>query len=231
MKESIGLPQKKTASEKSKNRSRALLIASGNEIYRSSILSLLKKHFPNISAVEANNSETVFSLLNKKQIDLVLYDIALSGASWPSTLQELVTFDSGVPRIFVLNSGLDDTAVWRALKMGACAYVSPKDTEEGLVHGVERVLSGKKYISSFLLAEVAYYVADGDGRLPHEKLSTREYEVLCRLGSGKSVSQAARDMRLSVKTVSTFRARILEKMSLKTNEELIRYVVSHHLVP
>lgn len=224
------MSRKKSPGGKNKLRAPAIFLASQNEIYRTCVVEILRKRFPRFTVKEIKEAHHLSPTVIKHSPDLVLYDISLSGYSWPLALQDVVSHDGGL-RLMVLNTGTDDTAAWRALRAGAWGYVSAKDTVEGLVHGVERVIAGKKYISPHLLAEVAYYVAEHEGQFPHEKLSAREYEVLCRIGSGKSVSHVAREMTLSMKTVSTFRARILEKMNLRSNEEIIRYVLTHGLAP
>ena len=117
----------------------------------------------------------------------------------------------------------------RVLKAGASGYMN-KDTAPGeLVRAIQKIVNGGKYISATLAEKLASEIAGDGDKLPHEKLSDREYRVLIMIGDGKSVGQIADELSLSVKTISTYRSRLLEKMNLRSNADLIRYTIDHDL--
>ncbi|NTV12218.1 MAG: response regulator transcription factor, partial [Zoogloea sp.] len=118
----------------------------------------------------------------------------------------------------------------RALKAGAAGYLTKQSAPELLVTAIRQVASGKKYVSPSLAEELVHAISDDSERPPHEKLSDREYQTLCLIASGKTLTQIGEELNLSVKTVSVYRARLLEKMRLKNNAELTHYGLKHGLV-
>jgi len=118
----------------------------------------------------------------------------------------------------------------RILKAGASGYLTKDSAAEELIKAIRKVCGGGKYITPTLAEKIAFALDPGSGKPPHESLSDREYQVLCLIGSGRTVSQIADDLALSVKTVSTYRSRILEKMRMQNNAELIHYAVQNDLV-
>jgi DNA-binding NarL/FixJ family response regulator len=116
------------------------------------------------------------------------------------------------------------------LKAGASGYLNKESAPEELVTAIHKVVRGGKYVSPTLAERLAYEIDTASGKLPHETLSDREFQVMCLMASGKTVTEIAGDLSLSVKTVSTYRTRILEKMNLKTNAEVIRYALQNQLV-
>jgi DNA-binding NarL/FixJ family response regulator len=133
-------------------------------------------------------------------------------------------------RILVLSMHPEDQYAVRALRAGAAGYLTKESAPDELVKAIRRIVAGGRYVSASLAEHLALGLSDDAERSPHERLSDREYQVLCLLASGKSVSDVAEELALSVKTVSTYRARILEKMNLKNNAELTRYAIENHLV-
>lgn len=180
-------------------------------------------------AGEASDGDELLARATTWNPDVVLLDITMPGPGFVETIQRLKAILPRV-RILVLSVQPEDQFAVRALKAGASGYVSKNLSPEQLVTAIHEVIRGGRYISPTLAQKLAAVVADGADRPPHEGLSAREYQVLCLIGAGKSVKEIAAVMDLSVKTVSTYRTRILEKTTLKSNAEIIRYTVEHGLV-
>lgn len=178
---------------------------------------------------EASDGDELLARATTWNPDVVLLDITMPGPGFVETIQRLKAILPRV-RILVLSVQPEDQFAVRALKAGASGYVSKNLSPEQLVTAIHEVIRGGRYISPTLAQKLAAVVADGADRPPHEGLSAREYQVLCLIGAGKSVKEIAAVMELSVKTVSTYRTRILEKTTLKSNAEIIRYTVEHGLV-
>jgi len=178
---------------------------------------------------EATDGDQLLALAGGWNPDVVLLDITMPGPGFVETIQRLKAILPRV-RILVLSVQPEDQFAVRALKAGASGYVSKNLSPEQLVTAIHEVIRGGRYVSPTLAQKLAAVVADGADRPPHEGLSAREYQVLCLIGAGKSVKEIAAVMELSVKTVSTYRTRIIEKTTLKSNAEIIRYTVEHGLV-
>jgi DNA-binding NarL/FixJ family response regulator len=178
---------------------------------------------------EASDGDQLLAQASGWNPDVVLLDITMPGPGFTETIHRLKAILPRV-RILVLSVQPEDQFAVRALKAGASGYVSKNLSPEQLVTAIHEVIRGGRYVSPTLAQKLAAVVADGADRPPHEGLSAREYQVFCLIGAGKSVKEIAAVMELSVKTVSTYRTRILEKTTLKSNAEIIRYTVEHGLV-
>jgi DNA-binding NarL/FixJ family response regulator len=178
---------------------------------------------------EASDGDELLAQVATVNPDVVLLDITMPGPGFVETIQRLKALLPRI-RILVLSVQPEDQFAVRALKAGASGYVSKNLSPEHLVTAIHEVIRGGRYVSASLAQRLAAAVADGADRPPHEGLSAREYQVLCLIGAGKSVKEIAAAMDLSVKTISTYRTRILEKTTLKSNAEIIRYTVEHGLV-
>ncbi|HKC46617.1 MAG TPA: response regulator transcription factor [Gemmatimonadales bacterium] len=178
---------------------------------------------------EASDGDELLAQVGSVDADIVLLDITMPGPGFVETIQRLKALRPRI-RVLVLSVQPEDQFAVRALKAGASGYVSKNLSPEQLVTAIHEVVRGGRYVSPTLAQKLAAVVADGADRPPHEGLSAREYQVLCLIGAGKSVKEIAAAMELSVKTVSTYRTRILEKTTLKSNAEIIRYTVEHGLV-
>jgi two-component system invasion response regulator UvrY len=180
-------------------------------------------------AGEASTSMELFRLLSSAAVDVVLLDVSMPGSTFVQTLVELRERHPTV-KILVLSVHPEDQWAMRALRAGAAGYLTKDRSPEQLVQAIRRVARGGKYVSETLAEQLAGLVDHGRTRAPHELLSDREFEVLRALGSGMTVKDVAEQLRLSAKTVSTYRTRLLEKMGLKSKADLVRYVVSHELL-
>lgn len=206
-----------------------VLIADDHPLLRRGLKQILQEE-PDFSPPgEAENSDQTLGLIREKPWDIIVLDIAMPGRSGLETLSEIKKLRQGLP-VLILSMHSEEQFALRAIKAGASGYISKSDAPAELVRAIRRILAGKKYVSAALAEMLANAVGSGEERPPHELLSDREYHVVCRIASGKSVSEIAGETSLSVKTISTYRARALEKLEMHSNAELTRYAIRHGLV-
>jgi DNA-binding NarL/FixJ family response regulator len=165
----------------------------------------------------------------KQPWDLAMVDINMPGRNGLELIQELKVEKPTLP-VLVISSHLEKDYALRALKSGAVGYVSKQSAADVLVTAVQRVLSGRRYISPALAEQLAGALAGESAATSHEALSNRELQVLRLIALGKSIKEISADLALSAKTVATYRGRIAEKMGLSSNVELTRYAMQHGLV-
>ncbi len=178
---------------------------------------------------EAPTAAELFRLLAAVAVDVVLLDVSMPGSNLLETLDELREKHPST-RVLVLSVHPEDQWAIRALRAGAAGYLTKDHSPEQLVEAIRRVARGGKYVSAALAEKLAGLMENGKTQAPHERLSDREFEVLRALGSGLTGKEVAQQLNLSAKTVGTYRARLAEKMGLKTRAELVRYVVEHELL-
>jgi DNA-binding NarL/FixJ family response regulator len=206
-----------------------LAIADDHPIVREGLRRIASED-PGISITgEAASAAELFRLLDAAPVDVVLLDVSMPGGAFVDTLRQLRERHSSV-KVLVLSVHPEDQWAMRALRAGAAGYLTKDHSPDQLVQAVRRVARGGKYVSESLAEHLAGMVDGGRTRALHELLSDREFEVLRALGSGMTVKDVAEQLRLSAKTVSTYRTRLLEKMGLKSKADLIRYVVVHELL-
>jgi two-component system invasion response regulator UvrY len=210
-----------------------ILVADDHALVRTGIKVVLSQHPDLVLVAEAENAAQVEQSLQSQPIDLVVLSVALADRSGLDILQDIRKVKPELPVLFVSIQAEDPHAV-RMIRAGANGYLAKSSSSDELVQAIRRILQGKRYFSESVASLLADAVKDskapGAHRLPHEALSDRELQVICNIAIGKSVSQIAVGMKLSVKTVSTYRARALEKMRMRTNAELTRYAILNHLV-
>lgn len=205
------------------------LIVDDHPSFRRGVKDILVEGFKGAGFSECGNAQEMLDQVRHHAFDLVVMDISMPGRSGPEVLKELKGLNSTVP-VLILSMHPEDQYAIRMFKAGAAGYLTKSSAPEELVQAAKKVLAGGQYVSASVGEALALTVRSGIEKLPHERLSDREYEVLCLIASGKTVSEIAEDVNLSVMTISTYRARILEKMSLKNNAELTRYAIQHALV-
>jgi len=208
-----------------------VLIVDDHAIVRRGLKELLTDE-PDISVFEAGDAETASELIRKNSWDLIVLDLDLPGKSGLQLLDEVKRDPRSIP-VLILSVYPEEQFGVRTLRAGAAGFMSKDAAAEDLVAAIRRILGGGKHISQ-TVAELLLSQGTPDSETPpspHEKLSDREFQILRLFGSGKTVSGIARELSISIPTVSTYRARILEKMELKTTAELIRYAVQNRLVP
>ena len=180
-------------------------------------------------AGEASSAVELFRLLGSTAADVVLLDVSMPGNTFIDTLKDLRKVHPSV-KVLVISAHPEDQWAMRSLQAGAAGYLTKDHSPEQLVNAIRRVARGGKYVSETMAEKLAAMADNGMTRPPHERLSDREFEVLRALGSGMMVKDVAAQLGLSAKTVSTYRARLLEKMGLKTKADLVRYVAAHELL-
>lgn len=177
---------------------------------------------------EAANGVEALKMMRTGEWDVVLLDISMPGMNGMDTLKRIMDGDKDA-KVLILSMYREDMYAVRLMKAGASGYLTKETAPEQLVEAIRTVFAGKKHISSNLAELLLQECCSDSGKSPHETLSDREYQVLRLIGSGKKVSEVAVALSLSVKTVSTYRANILEKMKLKNNAELTYYVMQNSL--
>jgi two-component system, NarL family, invasion response regulator UvrY len=205
-----------------------VLIADDHPIVRKGIVQLLIDAFPKIKTEEVNSGIEAVKRINGEKWDLIILDISMPGRNGIDVLKQARTAGVKTP-ILILSMQAEEHYALRTLKAGASGYVSKESAGDELVKAVEKVLKGKKYISPKVTEILAEHLGE-EPEVVHEKLSDREMEVMMLIGSGKKVSDIAVELNLSVSTVSTYRLRILEKLHLQNNAEIVRYVFENGLV-
>jgi two-component system invasion response regulator UvrY len=206
-----------------------IFIADDHPIVRQGLRRIVEADAGLAIAGEASDAATLLQALEHTATDLVLLDVSMPGGPFLETLQELRTRHPSV-RVLVLSVHPEDQWAVRALRAGAAGYLTKDHSPDQLLEAIRRVYRGGKYVSPTLAEHLAEQLDGGGQRAPHEQLSDREFEVMRRLGSGLTVSQIASELFISAKTVSTYRARIFEKMAVASNAELVKYAAQHGLI-
>jgi two-component system invasion response regulator UvrY len=206
-----------------------ILIADDHPLMRQGLKQLLADELAKAEVAEASNAREALDLATKKNWDAVVLDINMPGRSGFEVLQELKQRKPRLP-VLVLTAYPEDQLAVRALEAGAAGYVTKQSANEELVSALKKVLAGGSYISPSLAEKIAGRMRRGLEAQPHEKLSPREFEVMSKLAVGRSLKEIADELSLSVKTVSTFRSRVLEKLGLQNNVELAHYAAERGLV-
>lgn len=185
---------------------------------------------PDISIIgEAGNWHELYSVLSQNEVDLVLLDISMPDRNGLDILKQL-RVERPTLKVLMLSMYPEEQYAIRALRAGASGYMTKESALEELVKAVRKVSRGGKYVSSSMSDKLISDVGSPTDELPHEALSDREFQVLCMIATGKSLTEMANELSISVKTVSTYRTRILEKMKLKNNAELTSYALKQHVV-
>ena len=205
------------------------LIADDHAIVRKGLVQLLREEFPSAEIAEVANSNEVLLAVNESKWNVILMDISMPKRNGIETIKQIRSDGVDTP-VLVLSMHPEDQYAVRVLKAGASGFLNKESAPEELLIAIHKVLSGRKYISSSVAEKLAESVDEGREKSPHELLSDREMQVLQRIASGKTVSEIAEEISLSVNTISTYRTRILDKLSLGNNAELTRYAFDNNLV-
>jgi len=206
-----------------------ILIADDHPVVRQGLKQILSEE-PDMAVLgEAQNSQEVLELVRKQDWDIVILDITMPGRGGLDVLKELKHERPKLP-VLILSVPPEDQYAVRALKAHASGYMTKDSAPDELVNAIRKILRGGKYISPALGEKLAVYLETETEKPLHETLSDREYQVMLMIASGKTVSEIAEELSLSVKTIDTYRARILEKMRMKNHAELMHYAIKHGLV-
>lgn len=205
-----------------------VLLVDDHTVVRRGVRAILEDDMPGVQIAEATNGDEALAALAEK-FDAVVLDLSMPGRDGFDLLAEIKHRYPKLPVLIMSLHGEEQFAL-RALRAGAAGYLTKASAPEQLVAAITKVLRGGRYVSEALAERLAAGLGGSDTGSPHERLSDREFDVMRGIASGRSVSEIAAQMHLSVKTVSTYRARLLEKMGMSTNAELTRYAIEAGLV-
>jgi DNA-binding NarL/FixJ family response regulator len=206
-----------------------VLIADDHPVVRQGLRQMLSAD-PEVNVVgEARDGDEAFDLAHQVDWDVAVLDYSMPGRGGVELLSD-VKHDYPDRAVLILSIYPEDPHGLRALKAGAAGYITKESAGEELTAAVKKVATGGRYVSSTLAEKLASRLTPEQERPPHERLSDREYRVMWLLASGKTLQQIAEEMRLSPSTVSTYRGRILKKLSLNTNVDLVHYAMKHRLI-
>lgn len=206
-----------------------ILIADDHPILRRGLIEILSRAIKGAICVEARNGKEVLSQVQSQEWDVVILDLTMPGRSGLEVLRDVKGLRPELP-VLVLSMHPEDQLGKRVLRAGAAGYMNKESAPEELITAVRKVLAGGTYVSPALAERLATDLHRDSARPLHEALSDREFEVLRLIASGKTTSEIAEVLHLSMPTVSTYRTRILEKMNMTTNADLIKYAVRNRLV-
>jgi len=206
-----------------------ILIADDHAIVRKGINQILSEGFPDAEIDEVANAEAMISKIMESEWDVIISDLSMPGRSGLEAIPQIKQIDPKLP-VLIMSIHSEDHYAIRVLKAGGSGYLSKDLAPDELVTAVKRVLTGKKYITANVAEKLASMVDKDENKPLHQMLSDREFTVLQLLGSGKSLSEIAESMILSINTVSTYRSRILVKMNLKNNTDITLYCIENKLM-
>jgi len=206
-----------------------VLIADDHAIFRHGLKKVLEEGKDITVIAEANNGNIAFDKALKEDIDIMLLDIAMPGITGLELLKLLKVHRPKL-KVMILSMYPEEQYAVRAIKAGAVGYINKAEAAEELIYAIKKVYKEGKYIKPAIAEKFFFDFESETDRAPHETLTDREYQILSMIASGKTVSMIAEELRLSVKTVSTHRMHILEKMGMKNNAELTHYMIKRGLV-
>lgn len=206
-----------------------ILIVDDHEVVIEGIKRILDEEAGDVVYGQAGGAADALNLVREQDWDVVVLDLSLEGRGGLEVLKELKQIRPRLP-VLILTMHSEEQYARRAFKAGAAGYITKDSPRAELVKAINKVIEGRRYVSQALAERLVFDLERGTERLPHETLSDREFEVMCLLASGKTVSEIAQFLSLSDRTISTYRARILSKMSMKTTAELIHYAIQSKLV-
>jgi DNA-binding NarL/FixJ family response regulator len=205
-----------------------VVVADDHPIVREGVRQILERAGDIAVVAEAGDGAELIRKVSQGNFDVVILDISMPGRDGIDVLKQLRYEDPKV-RVLIMSIHPEELFAIRALKAGAAGYLTKESVSDELVVAVRRVMRGGRYISERLAEQILHELEGDPGKPPHAALSDRELEVLLMIAAGKSLTRIAEDLSLSVKTIATYRARILEKMNMRTNAEIIRYVIQRGL--
>ena len=206
-----------------------ILIVDDHSVVRQGLKQIVSERMDMTVTGQAASGQEALDLVRENEFDVAIVDIAMPGRGGLDILRDLKSTRPQM-KVIVLSMYSEEQYAVRSLRDGASAYLTKSGAPDELVMAIETVASGRRYITPSIAERMAGYIEDSTTRPVHDLLSDREMQVLVLIGSGKSVGEIAEELTLSVKTVSTYRSRVLEKMALASNADLIRYAIHHRLV-
>jgi two-component system invasion response regulator UvrY len=206
-----------------------ILIIDDHAVVRDGVKKIFDEHAGEVSFGEASNRLEALQLARQQDWDIAVLDLSLGDQSGLEVLKELKELRPRLP-VLILSMHSEEQYARRAFKAGASGYITKDSSRTELAKAINKVATGGRYITSALAERLVFDLGRDSDRPPHEGLSDREFEVMRLIASGKTVTQIAELLSLSDKTISTYRARLLEKMAMKTNAELTHYAIRNKLV-
>ena len=206
-----------------------VLIVDDHDIVRSGIKGIFAELSIHVYVGDARTAQEALDHVRRQNRDVVVLDISLEGRSGLDVLKDIRALRPNLP-VLILSAHREEEYAFQSFKAGASGYITKGSPKESLIEAIHKVRKGGRYISPFFAEKLAVRLADAFDKLPHERLSNREFEVLRMIGAGKKSSEIAKELLISDKTVSTYRTRILQQMEMKTTAELIHYALLHHLL-
>jgi two-component system, NarL family, invasion response regulator UvrY len=206
-----------------------ILIADDHTMFREGLKHILAEYPDLVVADEANNGQEVLDKIWKNNYDMVLLDITMPGMTGLEALKQLKNDKPKLP-VLILSMHPEEQYAIRVLRAGASGYLTKESAPDELITAIRKISQGKKYITPSLAERLASEFEADSERPLHDILSDREYQVLRMIAAGKTLTHIAKELSLSIKTVSTYRTRIMEKMKMKTNAEVMHYVIKHQLL-
>lgn len=206
-----------------------VLIADDHAIVREGLKQIVMKMDEVSTVEETADGNEALTKIEKNKYDLVILDISMPGLSGLDILKTMKDRKEKAS-ILILSMHPQEQYAIRALNLGASGYICKDSVYEELSSAIKKIAAGGKYVSSALAEKIVFDKKDDLNKLPHEKLSEREFQIMCMLAKGKTIKEIAGELFISDKTVSTYRMRLLEKMSMKSNAELTHYAINNNLI-
>jgi two-component system invasion response regulator UvrY len=206
-----------------------VLIADDHAIVRKGLRQLILEEYPSAHVEEAGDAESLINKALQGDWEVVICDMSMPGRSGLDALRQIRQTAPSIP-VLIMSMHPEDQYALRVLKAGASGYLSKESIHDELIKAIQTVLLGKKFITPAVAEKLAEAFDTANGQHPHEILSDREFDVFKLIATGKSVSEIALQLSLSVTTVSTYRARIMDKMKMRSNAELTRYALENNLI-
>jgi two-component system invasion response regulator UvrY len=206
-----------------------ILLADDHTVVRQGIKQIISSAYNQAAFGEASNLRELHEMINKEPWDVVILDLAFPDGNALEILKQIKTDYANLP-VLVLSMYPEDQYAVRTIRAGASGYLSKESASEDLVQAIQKIIVGGEYISPSVAEQLVHYARHEDDQPLYKYLSDREFQVLCLIASGKELKEISRELSLSSKTVSTYRSRLLEKMNMHTNAELIHYAIQNGLV-
>ncbi len=206
-----------------------LIIADDHAVVRKGLKQIFEETSDIVVTGEASSGNELLEKLRNEKFDVVILDISMPGKDGLDTLKEIKAINPSLP-VLIFTIYPEEQYAVRVLKAGAAGYINKESEPEILIEAIRKVSQGRKYISSYLAELLASSLDSKSSEALHDQLSDREYQVMCMIASGKTPTDIAKELSLSINTISTYRMRILEKMGLKNNAEITHYALKNRLV-
>lgn len=206
-----------------------ILIADDHDIVRKGLRQILSEHYSGSNILEVSDGLQLVELATNGVWDIVISDISMPKLNGIDAIK-IIKKSKPETRILMLSIHSEDQYALRVFKAGALGYMTKDMAEQELVNAVEKVVSGKKFISASFSEKLAGTIQDNIEEITHQSLSDREFDVFIAIATGKTISEIASNMGLNVSTVSTYRSRIFEKLKMKSNADITRYCIEHSMI-